>query len=261
MIPTWVDSGRLILNAGDCGRLARVFAKAARGEQIVIGALGGSITEGAGASDGRKWSDIVADWFRAKFPQSRIEARNAGIGATGSLLGALRISRDLGDSLDFVTIDFCVNDKPGDSCEETMEGCVRQLLEARDEPAVALVGFVTCDGRSVQNRHLAVARHYGLPFLSVKECIWPAMESGAAQWGDWSDDNVHPHKRGHEIAGELVSGWLDGRLADWKNGRLGDGTAAVPEKRVFGDSFENGRIFRTAMGFPSPPSVDDGLAR
>lgn len=256
-VPTWVNPGNLVLNDGNAARLNAVFAKATRGERIVIGALGGSITEGAGAQGGVRWANIVCDWFRKRFPDAQVEMRNAGIGSTGSLIGALRLRRDLREGLDFVTVDYSVNDKPNEPCEATMEGCVSQLLADKGRPAVVLVAFGASDGRSEQMRHLSVARHYGLPMLSVRNCVWPAIKSGEVPWSEWSADNVHPNVQGHRIAGTLVCGWLDRTYEQWRTRKqpLCDN---LPKKPLVGRDYENGRIFE-----PSSLKIvrNDGFVR
>jgi len=73
-----------------------VFAKAKRGEKVVVDVIGGSITEGALASaPDKRWASLVAQWWRDTFPKAKIEFINAGIGATGSDIGAHRAFRHL----------------------------------------------------------------------------------------------------------------------------------------------------------------------
>src|SRR4051812_40232473 len=68
---------RALMSAGDTSRLERVLAKARRGEPIMIGAIGGSITQGAKASEpSRRYASRVAEWWRRTFPQAKIELVN-----------------------------------------------------------------------------------------------------------------------------------------------------------------------------------------
>ena len=54
---------RAMINTGNTSRLKRVFKKAGRGEKITIGVIGGSITQGAGASkDENKWANLITKW-------------------------------------------------------------------------------------------------------------------------------------------------------------------------------------------------------
>jgi hypothetical protein len=52
---------RSLLSAGDTARLQQAIAKAGRGETVTIGVIGGSITQGASASQPEKrYGDLVA---------------------------------------------------------------------------------------------------------------------------------------------------------------------------------------------------------
>ena len=83
-------------DAVDTSRLQRAFAKARRGERVTVAVIGGSITAGAMASTAEKnYGSLVAQWWRKTFPKADIHFVNAGIGATGSNYGALRVERDV----------------------------------------------------------------------------------------------------------------------------------------------------------------------
>ena len=76
------------LVAGDWTRFERVWARLDRGEPIRIAVIGGSITQGAGASKvENQWGQKFAAGWRRAFPKCRIDFVNAGIGATGSATG------------------------------------------------------------------------------------------------------------------------------------------------------------------------------
>jgi len=84
------------LSTGDLSRLAKIFAKARRGEPIRLGVIGGSITAGAIASSpATSYSGLLLTWWRKKFPNCAIDLINAGVGGTGSMYGSLRAGRDL----------------------------------------------------------------------------------------------------------------------------------------------------------------------
>ena len=220
-LPSADDIRHSVLNEGDSTRLEELFEKAERGETISIAALGGSITEGAGSYNvTNRWSAHMMDWFARTFPKAKVVRTNAGIGATGSRLGCHRIARQIAPAKpDFVTVDFSVNDKAGERGGETMEGCVRQLLNLPSHPAVMLVSFLTERGVNVQDEHLAVARHYSLPQISVRDAVWPRIKCGDIVWRDYSADSVHPNVYGHPYAAALVTAFLERKLADWRLGR------------------------------------------
>ncbi len=58
--------------------------------------LGGSITEGTGASSPSAcWASRVQNWLERSFPESRFSCQNAGIGGTDSEFGVFRLDRDV----------------------------------------------------------------------------------------------------------------------------------------------------------------------
>ena len=89
-------SARALVSRGDVARLQHVMAKARRGEKVTIGVIGGSITQGASASKPEnRYGERVAQWWREAFAQAQVEFVNAGIGATGSNYGCLRVQPHL----------------------------------------------------------------------------------------------------------------------------------------------------------------------
>jgi hypothetical protein len=53
----------------DSTRIFHAMAKARRGEPVVIGVIGGSITAGTAAStEAHRWANLMTDWWRTTFP-------------------------------------------------------------------------------------------------------------------------------------------------------------------------------------------------
>ena len=212
------DEGALCARAltakGDWARLHLQLDRARRGERIVIGVIGGSITQGATASAPEKcYGNRVAAWWREQFAASKVEFVNAGIGATGSDYGALRAERDLlAQKPNFVIVEYAVNDGNKQICAETLEGLLRQILKQANQPAVLLLFMMHRDGRNAQGWFSKVGSHYGLPMISYRDALWPEIEAGRMQWADISPDEVHPNDRGHGYAARFVTDLLDQAL-------------------------------------------------
>ena len=81
-------------------------------KKLTVGYFGGSITEGAGASDPSNcWRSLTTQWLRDTYPDCEINEIMAAIGGTGSDLGAYRCEKDLlSGSPDLVFIEFSCND-------------------------------------------------------------------------------------------------------------------------------------------------------
>lgn len=217
---------RSLVDLGDTSRLQRVMAKAQAGEAVTVGVIGGSITQGAMASaPENKWGAITADWWRRAFPEIEVTFVNAGIGATGSDLGAHRARKDLlSEQPDIVVMEYAVNDSINPLAAETLEGLIRQTLAEPQQPAVVL--FFTCadGGGSRQPEHTPVGEHYGLPMVSMRDALWPEVEAGRLAWSDFEADDVHPNDLGHAWCGQFLWALFDRVKAD-----LPEDPAALPE--------------------------------
>lgn len=219
LVASAADPGELearsVVSLGNTARLERVMARARRGEKIVVGVIGGSITAGAGASATEKrWADLVAGWWRERFPQAQVEYVNAGIGATGSDIGAHRAAVHLINKRpDFVVIEYAVNDSGSPIIRETVEGLVRQILTQPDDAAAMMLFTMNSAGQNVQAEHAVVGEHYGLPMVSFRDALWPEVEAKRIAWEDIEADEVHPSDRGHQYCAGFITHVLDEVLA------------------------------------------------
>lgn len=202
---------RSLVSAGNVARLQHVLAKARRGEPVTVAVIGGSISAGAKASKPElRYADQLAAWWRRAFPRTPITLVNAGIGATGSNFGALRASRDLlSGRPDFVVVEYAVNDGNTQQAAETYEGLLRQILAQPQAPAVVLLFMMHRGGGNAQEWLSKVGRHYDLPMLSFRDATWPAMQAKQLAWEDVIADEVHPNDRGHALAAQLVTHFLE----------------------------------------------------
>ncbi len=201
---------------GSRARLAKVFRKAQAGEPITIAYLGGSITQGSSAaSPDTAYAGLTTDWFRKTFPDSKITAVNAGIGATGSYIGVYRTDRDvLSASPDLVFIDFSVNDttEHTDRNIASYDGVIRKIWSADCAPAIVTIAMTMEDGTSFQKYHSEVCKAYGIPMISYHDAILDVIKNGHIKWTDISDDNIHPNSVGHVVLTEMITAWLQDAL-------------------------------------------------
>ena len=202
---------RALVSQGDWGRLQHEFARAQKGENMVVGVIGGSITQGAAASSPEnRYGNLVASWWRETFPKAKVTFINAGIGATGSDYGALRVQRDLlSHKPDFVIVEYAVNDGNTQASAETLEGLLRQILKQPNHPAVVMLFMMNQRGGNAQEWFAKVGDHYGLPMISYRDSLWAEIQAGRMTWRDISPDEVHPNDRGHAYAARFVTSLLD----------------------------------------------------
>lgn len=210
-------------------RLKNLMKRAANGESLVIGFLGGSITQGSLSSTPKTcYAYLVYEWWKKSFPNAAFSFVNGGIGGTTSHYGGARAWKDvLCYRPDIVTVDFSVNDDANEFFEETYEGTLRRLLAAPSSPAVVVLNNVFYDtGKNAQNYHNRIADHYGIPHVSIKDTVYPDVESGKIVRADITPDNLHPNDKGHRLVADEICKLLDSIKAE------------VEEETIAGENIE-----------------------
>lgn len=197
---------------GDLTRLAAVMRKAQAGEDITVGVIGGSITEGYSASNREKnsYAYHMYEWWQERFPDITVNYVNAGIGGTSSYLGVHRVQQDLLDyDPDFVIVEFSVNDANTNFYKMTYDNLLRRILLDENETALMLLFTTQENGTNAQVNDALLGFGYELPMISYGNAVLPSIEAGEFTWKDISPDNIHPNDRGHAIIGELLYMYLN----------------------------------------------------
>lgn len=210
-------------------RLKNLMKRATNGESLVIGFLGGSITQGSLSSTPKNcYAYLVYEWWKKSFPNAAFSFVNGGIGGTTSHYGGARAWKDvLCYRPDIVTVDFSVNDDANEFFEETYEGTLRRLLAAPSAPAVVVLNNVFYDtGKNAQDYHNRIADHYGIPHVSIKDTVYPDVESGKIVRADITPDNLHPNDKGHRLVADEICKLLDSIKAE------------VEEETIAGENIE-----------------------
>ncbi|HPO15237.1 MAG TPA: SGNH/GDSL hydrolase family protein [Candidatus Hydrogenedentes bacterium] len=225
---------RSLVSMGDTARLHAVMQKAKKGKPVTVAVLGGSITQGAMASkEEYRYGNRVAQWWRDTFPKSDITFVNAGIGATGSDIGAHRLKEHLlSKKPDFVVVEYGVNDLINPKFAETLEGVLRQILKQKNHPAVALLFMMDQAGNNVQEMQQPIGAHYSLPMVSFRDALWPEIQAGRIAWNDIEADAVHPNDRGHEYAAKFIIHVLQEAADTFPDGGKHKKIAALPAPKT-----------------------------
>ncbi|MCR4780816.1 MAG: SGNH/GDSL hydrolase family protein [Ruminiclostridium sp.] len=201
-----------LLSAGNTGRLHKVFAKAAAGDEITVAYIGGSITEGYTLKPEECWAKLIYNYLCEKYPDTKINYVNGGMSGTPSSLGVVRAERDVlapyGDP-DIVFVEFAVNDSKDKLCRESYESLVRRFLALDTEPAVVLLFMRTDTGYSCQEQQSAIGAHYGLPMISPNDALTYAIDEGLMTWADYSNDGAHPNPEGAKLIAEMTERFFE----------------------------------------------------
>ena len=194
-----------IVSTGNNARLKKVLEKARNGETVNIAILGGSITEGGGASQNSKgYAYLFETAFKETYGNGdNINFVNAGLSGTPSCLGAIRYKKDVLDVLgaepDLFIIEFAVNDWNETTGTRAYESLVHDVLSQENNAAVILLFSSRDDFWNVQDNYIPVGKHYDLPMVSVVSAIKEPMTSGKLAKNLFYTDSYHPANYGHRL--------------------------------------------------------------
>ena len=196
-----------LVSQGDRARLANVMRRALKGEEITIGYIGGSVTEGAYASDYNKtsYAGLSFAWWEKTFPKAKFNFVKAGYGGTSSLFGVHRVQEDLLKyNPDLVIVEFGVNDCDHAMQTEAYANLVHRILTYSSQPAVMQLYVMNEGGSNTQAEQVPIGLHYDLPQISYRDAVWPEVKNGTFAWAELAADWVHPTNQGHAMIAELM---------------------------------------------------------
>jgi hypothetical protein len=212
---------RSLMQTGNKARLGRVIEKARRGEDVTLGFVGGSITQGAGAIpiNEKCYARVFYEDFVKRYMKGG-ECRfvKAGVGGTPSELGMLRFERDVlrdgTEEPDLIVIEFAVNDEGDETQGVCYESLVRMALSKPWKPAVILLFSVFSNDWNLQDRLSPVGKRYDLPMVSVLDAVSPQFpllpsEGRVISKNQYFYDVFHPSNLGHQIMADCLSHLVD----------------------------------------------------
>ena len=207
-------------NEGNKVRLANVIKKLQNGEEVTVAYIGGSITQGTSAGTAKCYAKLTTDWLAKKFPGAKVNYVNAGIGATGSFIGASRVDNDvLSEDPDLVFVEFSVNDTTEHTKlnKEAYAALLRRIWAHSTSPAIVTIAMTQENGTSFQEHHGEIIKMFDLPMISYKNTILDVIDKGYITWKDISDDNIHPNTPGHALLSQLITSYLQDVIDDVDN--------------------------------------------
>ena len=191
---------------GNTSRLSAKLDKAKSGEEVTVGFIGGSITEGISAGADACYAKLTYNFIAERYGTGdNVKYVNAGLSGTPSILGNLRLKRDiLSEGTDIIFVEFAVNDGGDKIYQESFDSLVQTALTAENEPAVILLFNRTENGHTTQEYMQKIGEHYELPMVSSAAALTEALDSGSITWDDYSDDSSHPNFDGHKLVAAML---------------------------------------------------------
>ena len=205
---------RSLIQTGNTYRIYRAIRRARLGEDVTLAYIGGSITQGAGATP------INTECYAYKSYESfckfvgkkeNVHFVKAGVGGTPSERGMIRFDRDVlrdGEQQpDIVVVEFAVNDEGDETKGDCYESLVRKILNLPNHPAVILLFSVFADDSNLQERLIPVGLRYDLPMVSVKNAVVPEFyekQNRILTKNQYFYDMFHPSNLGHTIMADCL---------------------------------------------------------
>ncbi len=215
---------RSLMSPGNTYRLRNAIEKAARGEEVTLAFIGGSITQGAGAKPIATQSYVYRIYkaFAETYAEKPENVRlvKAGMGGTSSELGVLGYDRDIlrGGTVepDVVLVEFAVNDEGDETKGLCYESLISKIWNGPGEPAVILLFSVFMNDWNLQERLSPIGRHYDLPMVSVLDAVSPQFGEADGRIitkRQYFYDCFHPSNEGHRIMADCVMFMMEQSLA------------------------------------------------
>lgn len=227
-----------LVTKGNNALVKQVLAKMRAGEEVILAAIGGSVTEGAGPSDFHQgYAYQFKDLFIQKYAAAadKVKFVPAGIGGTPSALGIVRYQKDVvaagGRDPDLLIIEFAVNDWLECTNTRAIEYIVRNALQ--HGTAVIMV-YAAATYQNQQGQIAPVADFYNLPQVSISNGL---AGSGVNQEKDskvYYSDYVHPTRYGHAYMAKCLMNLIDEIDASEQ-----DAAYIIP------DNYKNANAFKT----------------
>lgn len=259
---------RSLMQMGDIGRVRRAINKAQNGEPVTIAYIGGSITQGAGATPIN--SECYAyksyrDFARVSGGGENIRFVKAGVGGTPSELGMIRFERDVlrdgSETPDIVVVEFAVNDDGDETKGNCYESLVRKILTLPNRPAVVLLFSVFANDWNLQDRLGVVGERYHLPMVSVLDAVTPQFRLKQGQGrvlskNQYFYDMFHPTNAGHTVMADCLTYFFTKAVKQEKTAESDPLKNGLPEP-VIGADFERVRLL-DRKDIPEEAKVDCG---
>jgi lysophospholipase L1-like esterase len=214
--------------AGNC-LLKNTFTKCVEQKKLRIGVIGNSVTYGA-AFDGNRIDSYyvrLADWFRKRFPDAKIEVHTGIIFAMGPETQLFRMEdKLLAFNPDLVVAEFGAANgawgaKGRSVTDPATEGYVRRLrMLSPDADLLINLGLV----KPMMDDYRAgripgtvdfirrLADNYGFVITDSGEAISKRVLAGE-KWEHFMKDGIHPLECGYDVHGRIIAEELEQQWA------------------------------------------------
>ncbi|BGP56676.1 hypothetical protein JCM8202_001294 [Rhodotorula sphaerocarpa] len=159
-------------------RLQRFMRKVLAGEEVQIGVLGASVTQGHSVPFGNPiWHEVWFKDFQERYPNSKMHV--GAVGATDSEFFSYCFPALLPvEDIDLFLVELDVNNDPGLKTLKDDDALMRGLLQQPKEPAIIRISFFATifheQGRGTLST-LITSQFFDIPVISVRNFMLPEV--------------------------------------------------------------------------------------
>nr|KAF8609408.1 hypothetical protein BDV93DRAFT_464639 [Ceratobasidium sp. AG-I] len=209
-------------------RLRRVLQKAADGQPINIGVLGGSVTAGHGVVHPEYWTDVFFDWWNTTFPNEKNVFINGAVPATTTEYYSVCALEHIDEDVDLVILEMAINDQRQviDLFAQTYEWLIRMLLSLPNKPAVINAQIMALSFDTITmggDLHTGVAEYYDIPTVSLRNvALYHVLENAHLDRDmfhrlppfkpESEADLRHINRVGHKMLADLLIAYMQRQI-------------------------------------------------
>lgn len=228
------------------GALSNTYSKLTNNKKLKVVYFGGSVTAGAGASDGKFcWRSMIGEWLINNFPEAEITNCNKALGETGTHLGVYRLDKAvIEEKPDLLFIEYSINDFYDKASFERasiqFETIVRKVREKLPECDIVTILVTDVYGaKSARNEnpenalhiqakaHEYISKEYNISSIHVGRALvnefispdWDGTQD--EEWSTYVKDIVHPTDVGYKAYYEVIKEFLSNTLLCGNYGKCG----------------------------------------
>ncbi len=203
-----------LISTGNNAKVKAVIEKARAGEDVTLAYIGGSVTEGEGATPNDNcYSELSCKEFGKAFGTGdNVHFVNGGMSGTPSSLGIIRYEKDVlgqmavGETPDILFVEFAVNDSGECTKGGAYEGLIRRAMS--EGAAVVLLFSVFRNNTNIQDTYIPYGEHYDLPMISMKDAVQTVIYEDD-DFSDWYfADQYHPNNGGYKLTVDCIMNYF-----------------------------------------------------
>lgn len=196
--------------------LIETLSENKKGKELIIAALGDSLTYGWMVSKG--YIDFLKEMIKARYPESGVNILNLGVPGDTAEDGLRRVIEVIRNKPDLVMIQFALNDAfcghTPERFKRNIESIIMRIKQDTDAAILLLTSvpvMYSPEDKIAENFYNKIKEcgsEYNIPVVCVHE-YWKKKITGGAPFSSLlQGDGIHPLEKGYRLMAEAVMEFL-----------------------------------------------------